>query len=684
MKILVITSCTGEKAVESPAGLTLADFQRGLEHVAARELEVGELMMSAEDIYTGQQHVRLMRGVKAFREAHPTNGAGPALELHVLSAGYGLVPGGRRLAPYEATFTGMKAKELRTWGDQLGIPTQIRELLKQPFDLGLLLLGDAYLKACRLDDEVELGGPVLAFCGSRMAKRLPELEQLTTVTLGNKEAKRFSCALVGLKGQLAGQLLSDAAREPSRLATLISAGGSVLDLLGPSAPGGGVKKRKGAIPNPAVDHVIKIPRSWQERTHRNKLGYFIPEWDDQVDPDYDFENDKHSGGQGDWSNQTYAHQMLGAPNYDGLLVSKVVAEASKKKRERINRMGVHRFLRVPRDYPIMGDCGAFGYIKEKVPPYSTNDVIDYYSRLGFDFGVSVDHLIVKATAEDAKARYELTINNAEEFLREHRSRGLPWTPIGAVQGWDPATYAAAAKQYVAMGYTYIGLGGLVRTSTKKLIPILEAVHQVVPSDVAIHVFGVARLNAVGRLKDLGVRSVDSASYLRQAWMRTKTSYVMPTGSYAAIRIPEAGKSFRAKRMTAHPDLDDAKILAMEQAALSTVRAYARRTGGIESALEALLEYDQFVTADRVDMEPLYRRTLEERPWERCPCRICQDAGVEVVIFRGNNRNRRRGFHNTYVFYRLFADIVDGHDEEAARRAQPQLQLFSHRESASAL
>jgi hypothetical protein len=36
-------------------------------------------MMPAEDLYTGQQHVRLMRGVKAFREAHPTNGSGPAL-----------------------------------------------------------------------------------------------------------------------------------------------------------------------------------------------------------------------------------------------------------------------------------------------------------------------------------------------------------------------------------------------------------------------------------------------------------------------------------------------------------------------------------------------------------------------------------------------------------------------------
>jgi hypothetical protein len=35
------------------------------------------------------------------------------------------------------------------------------------------------------------------------------------------------------------------------------------------------------------------------------------------------------------------------------------------------------------------------------------------------------------------------------------------------------------------------------------------------------------------------------------------------------------------------------------------------------------------------------------------------AGVEIIIFRGNNRNRRRGFHNTYVFYRLVQEILNG-------------------------
>ena len=177
-----------------------------------------------------------------------------------------------------------------------------------------------------------------------------------------------------------------------------------------------------------------------------------------MDPDYDFINDEHSGGRGDWSNEVYAHQMYREPNYDGILMSRAVAEKSKKKKERINSLGVHRYLRVPREFPIMGDCGAFDYIMEETPPYTTDDVIDYYTRLGFDYGVSVDHLIVTATESQKKFRYELTIHNAEEFLRAHRKAGLKWEPIGAVQGWDPKSYAEAAKKYAKMGYQVYRIG----------------------------------------------------------------------------------------------------------------------------------------------------------------------------------------------------------------------------------
>jgi hypothetical protein len=142
-------------------------------------------------------------------------------------------------------------------------------------------------------------------------------------------------------------------------------------------------------------------------------------------------------------------------------------------------------------------------------------------------------------------------------------------------------------------------------------------------------------------------------------MRLHQSYASVDGPYAALRIPEAGKSFRAKHMLEHPDMSDERILQMEQTALKAVRGYGEKKTGLKETLGALLDYDQFVTKERVSMEPAYRRTLEDRPWEKCECSICQTHGIEVIIFRGNNRNRRRGFHNTWVFYRLLQRVLAG-------------------------
>lgn len=655
MRLRIVTSCTGEKRHDPPESLTLQDFQAGAEHVRSREEELSEWLASAGEMYTGLQHVRLMAGVRSYRERG-------GVELFVVSAGYGLVEENRLIAPYEATFNGMARKDVVAWGSKLGLPLDMRRVLSAPADLQVLLLGDSYLAACGFDGDIGLGGPTIVFCGEAARKRLPTLDRLKAVVVANRDAKRFSCGLVGLKGELAKRLLTLLSEAPEMLERIVGATSSeVLDLLAGPASSSKSAKRSFVV-NPLVDRVIEIPETWWSSPHKDRIRYFIPEWDDLVDPEFDFHTDTHSGGQGDWSNEVYAHQMYPSPNYDGILVSRAVADKSKKKAERINSMGVHRFLRVPREFPIMGDCGAFDYIMEDVPPYSTEDVLDYYTRLGFDFGVSVDHLIVKATEHQRDFRYQLTIANAESFLTEHRRRGLEWTPIGAVQGWSPDSYAEAARQYVAMGYDYLGLGGLVRSSTDELLRIITAVRGLVKPETRIHLFGIARPKAIHRFADLGVTSVDSASYLRRAWMGTGQNYLSPEGVfYAAIRIPEANKSFRSKRIVTDGRASASEVLTMEQRCLATLRAFDKEAASIDATLNAILEYDRLITPGRPDNEEVLRRVLEDTPWRRCECAICQRDGIEVAIFRGNNRNRRRGFHNTYVFYKLFKEAALGHE-----------------------
>lgn len=431
--------------------------------------------------------------------------------------------------------------------------------------------------------------------------------------------------------------------------------------------------------NHKVDYVIKLPGGWQERSQARPLRFFLPEWDDRVDPDYDFVQDRHHSGVGDWANEVYAHQMYPAPNYDGLLVSKVVAEESSRKKELINQLGVHRFLRVPAEFPILGDCGAFGYIKEEVPPYSTGEILDYYTRLGFTYGVSIDHLIVGGTEREMRFRYDLTIDNAEAFLREHRTRRLDWTPIGAVQGWDPGSYADAARQYVAMGYRYIALGGLVRTKTPQILRILEAVKAVVPDDIDLHLFGIARIDGLQEFSRLGVTSVDGTSMLRKAWLGSDWNYLTPDGWYAAIRVPQAKASFRAKRLIRDERRTLSELERLEAACLNGLREYDRSSGkpSVE-LLDHLIEYDTLVAGERPHTKERLRRTLEDRPWAACDCAICRTCGIEVVIFRGNNRNRRRGFHNTYVFNQLLDRLFSGEDihwlPSAVASARAKLQL----------
>ena len=184
MVIKVITSCTNEKRVDNGELLTKGDFEAGADHVRRREEELDEVIHKSEKMYTGQQHVRLMRGVQSIRQESRND-----LDLWIVSAGYGLIPGAKTIAPYECTFSQMTKTETRRWAGELGIPEDFRRIVGQPFDLGIVLLGNNYLEACDLSEDVELGGPTLFFCSGSAASDIEEIDGAIPVALGNEEAK---------------------------------------------------------------------------------------------------------------------------------------------------------------------------------------------------------------------------------------------------------------------------------------------------------------------------------------------------------------------------------------------------------------------------------------------------------------------------------------------------------------
>ena len=90
----------------------------------------------------------------------------------------------------------------------------------------------------------------------------------------------------------------------------------------------------------------------------------------------------------------------------------------------------------------------------------------------------------------------------------------------------------------------------------------------------------------------------------------------------------------------------------EQYALETLVEYGKGEAGLEETLNAVLDYDSQLlrSSDIKTMRNSYRRTLEDKPWQKCDCVFCQKLGIHILIFRGGNRNRRRGAHNTLVLY----------------------------------
>jgi hypothetical protein len=393
------------------------------------------------------------------------------------------------------------------------------------------------------------------------------------------------------------------------------------------------------------------------------MRYFLPDWDDRVDPSYDFDFDLPSVGRDPYRDDMYAHEYFGDDEcYDGILVSRFALSKNGAKAREVNRVGLRRYLRLPKRFELMGDCGAFGYIDQREPIFETAELVEFYARSGVDYGVSVDHIIFPAFPDQRQYRYDLTIRNGIEFLRCHRANGHTFTPVGALQGWDPSSYAEAARRLARAGYRMLAVGGLVRSRTTDILAIARAVTETVGPSVRVHLFGVARERIIPELAALGIFSFDSASPMRTSWMSATKNFLLGDASYTAIRIPFPAPERQGVRgdnilTRANSDISFAGLQHLEKQALAAVRAYSQRTTTLSEALGAIEAFDREQSrrsdaggARDIRMQQ-YRKTLLDRPWTSCDCRVCKDIGVEVVIFRGNNRNRRRGFHNVREFYK---------------------------------
>lgn len=428
---------------------------------------------------------------------------------------------------------------------------------------------------------------------------------------------------------------------------------------------------------------------------------------DFVDPDFDFATDRTGSRRAAHRDDQFPHEFLNRAPYDGILVSRGIVgdvlfpgKYTEPQMMRFRREGARRFLRYSQEqYPdsiLIGDCGAFTYRNLPEPPYRAEDTVEFYADGGFTHGCSPDHLIFdlddpgkersfEEIPEDTRRRFEITLENAAEFkAAATRLLGPKFTPMGVIQGWSTASMAAAATELVRMGYDYLAVGGTVPLRVPQLQRVLAAIRDVIPASVKLHVLGYGKVEHLEVLTSYGVASFDTTSPLLRSFKDAKKNYWMrsPEGNftyYTAIRIPQATDNNRLKQMALEGRLNQEDARRLEQAALEGVRRYAARELDLDTALNAVMAYWELLNWDG-EASPTKRAialerqrqsfapALADRPWEHCNCRVCSEGGVEALIFRSSNRNKRRGMHNLSVFYDHLLSVLEKQNKLQAEAA----------------
>ncbi|WP_457680671.1 tRNA-guanine transglycosylase DpdA, partial [Thermovibrio sp.] len=397
------------------------------------------------------------------------------------------------------------------------------------------------------------------------------------------------------------------------------------------------------------------------------MKYFMPYWEDWVHKDFDPIKDTY--GKGGFKNAVFFHEIFKPPPYDGILVSLGVFELKIRLGEKEGRpairgyTSVKEYLKLPKSFPVLGDCGAFTYANEKEPKISPQKAARLYHSLGFDYGISVDHICCETitvlsgkekefsylkakpvkggkvklflSKKELEERRELSLKNAWEFLKV--SRELSFTPVGAAQGYSVETYLESVKELVKMGYTFIALGGLVPRPTSFIKELLKRLYSKVDlKRVKIHLLGVLRSELLPLMKELGIYSFDSASYYRKAWLKAKENYLGVDGVwYSSVRVPDS----KNRRLLNRLKVESSLLSEKEERILKNLREYDRgNLKEVDALVEEIIAYDKLFYREEFKEEKyaeLYLKLLKSKVWKECTCPVCKELGIDVVIFRGS-------------------------------------------------
>lgn len=195
MNVLIIDQCSGSKRCPDwfdPYDRTEID---GASLTELRERERTPTF-PARTLYTGRQQQYITEAVDRLRDS------GDSVDRLFISAGFGLVDESTEVPPYDVTFAGMSADEIRTRSRALAIESDLSDHLTEhhEYDVIFLPLGNDYYEAIDLEAlfaDVPESTIIVVFNSESAAA---ERSNVISIPARIDEAKAHEETVVALKG----------------------------------------------------------------------------------------------------------------------------------------------------------------------------------------------------------------------------------------------------------------------------------------------------------------------------------------------------------------------------------------------------------------------------------------------------------------------------------------------------
>ena len=249
-------------------------------------------------------------------------------------------------------------------------------------------------------------------------------------------------------------------------------------------------------------------------------------------------------------------------------------------------------------------------------------------------------------------RQQLTLDLAEEFLGRHRARGCTFEPVGVAQGWSPVELRGVGAALQDIGYERIAIGGLVAQKTHEILAVLEAIDEIRDPESGYTCSASPGPSTSPRSSATGSRASTAPRRSGRRSRTIATTSTAPTAPGSRSAIPQVDANPKLQRRIRAGEIDGRAARRLEQQALAAAaRATiaARRVAGAGRRARSASTRSSTTTATTAPART--PRCSATRRGAAATARSAATVGIEVAIFRGTERNKRRGFHNLHVFAR---------------------------------